>query len=84
MFVAIYAPDMDEEDSPFAHIPEPGVVYEQPSRFTLEGEIALYGDIARNAAGVGAPRWRRVAVAVLLLLILGISVLGIVTMYFGD
>ena len=80
---AIYAPDVDEEESPFARIPEPGVVYERPSPYTPEGEIAFYGAIARNASGVGAPRWRRIAVTILLLLILGISVLGIVTVYFG-
>jgi hypothetical protein len=77
-----YAPDMDDDATPFAHIPEPGVVYERPNPYTPEGEIAFFGALARGAAGTS--RGHRVARIVAVLLILGVFLFGLLTMFIAD
>jgi hypothetical protein len=56
-----------DDDSPFAHIPPPGI-YERPSAITPAAEIAAYGAIAEGVKG--RPTGVRVAVGLIVLLFL--------------
>lgn len=70
----------DDNDSPFAHVPEPGI-HEPGSNYTYEGTIARFGDLARGMSRqVGSlGRSGRIAIGIVIGVMLVVPMVSFIT-----